>query len=349
MTDLPQLELLLIDAAERRHRRRRLRRTGVKALAVATVTLLVVSSLVRDDPELEIPAVPPTPRASTFDEAFGVFRRAELPSDKAPGAKPGDESRLIASNADVKAYLIHRGSRMCVATNLDPTPACGPVSLDPKEPQGYYFNDDGDGGRIILAFPDGVSAVSVGKTSYPVRTNGVIIDVPKWPVELSWMTPDGPASRIYQSAGAPSVEMSFGVLREPANPAESLDGFPSSRRLYASPDVSAWLVPRDGKVCLVVHVVDAGREGSRSACRRQIDNVHPIIMGVPHGPTSHIVAMVFPDGVRAPGMDDNGFLLIRDGQSAVNVRYTDQAGEQRVSWFPEGVAGFVMHAKAEQP
>jgi hypothetical protein len=227
------------------------------------------------------------------------------------------------------------------------------VSLDPKEPLGHFTNN-GSSGRIILAFPDSVTSVSAGGTVYPVRTNGVIIDVPKWPVELTWMTPDGPVSRRFEAGPAPTAETFYSVLRRRWKPSDNLAGYPGARLLYGSPDVSAWLIPRRGAVCLQVRTVDA-RTDTRSGCRHQLDDVrHPIVVAVPHLP-EHVVAMVFPDGATSPGIDENGFRLIRDGNSAVNVRYTDPTGIRRVSWFPTSpvggpeLAAFVLHARAESP
>jgi hypothetical protein len=349
--------LLLVDAAVRHRRRRRVRRTGLRVLVVAAAVALI-PVLVHDAPDHEIPAVPPAPRAvTTLGDAFSVFRRGEVPADKAPGSRPGDESRLIASDRDVRAYLLHRGSRLCIATRelhpRDSSLQCGPISLDPKLPLGNFTNR-GSTGRIILALPDGVSSVSAGSTEYPVRTNGVIIDVPKWPIDLTWMTPNGPASAHFEAGPAPTAEMLFAALRRPWKPADNLAGFPGARLLYMSADVTAWLIPRRGAVCLQVTTIGARRD-TRSGCRHRLDDVRdPIIVAVPHRP-QHVVAMVFPDGATSPGVNQDGFRLIREGEEAVNVRYIDPTGTPRVSWFPTSpvggpeMAAFVLHARAESP
>jgi len=125
-----------------------------------------------------------------------------------------------------------------------------------------------------------------------------------------------------------------------------------ARGRYVHP-VVVWLIPRRGAVCLTLIV--AGRMGSRSACRHQLDDTrHPIILAVPHR-SQHVIAMVFPEGATAAGADENGFLLIRNGEEAVKVRYTDPTGIPRVTRFPTSpnpitpMAAFVLHARAESP
>jgi hypothetical protein len=74
-----------------------------------------------------------------------------------------------------------------------------------------------------------MTAVTAGATTYPVRTNGVIMVVPKWPVELTWMTPDGPVSRRVEGAAAPTAEAFFAALRRPWKPTDTLAEFPGAR------------------------------------------------------------------------------------------------------------------------
>ena len=88
MTDIPELQHLLIDASTRRSRRCRRRAAGARFAALSAAALVAVVLYARgESADVEVPAASPTVSASatpaprTLDEAYAVFRRPAAAAD----------------------------------------------------------------------------------------------------------------------------------------------------------------------------------------------------------------------------------------------------------------------------
>ena len=121
MTDLPQLQTNLVDAATRRRRRRRVRRVTTRVAVAATLLVafpLLAREIAAPDPEVTAPT--PTPTATTgppktVEEAFGAFRRPATERDTPPWLAAGDEARFIGGPKAHPVYLVKRGEELCLA------------------------------------------------------------------------------------------------------------------------------------------------------------------------------------------------------------------------------------------
>jgi hypothetical protein len=337
MTDLPALQSLLVGAAVRRRRRRQARRV-VLAAAVVAAAVIVVPRGAPDD--REVPAITPAPAPG-----WSVFDRPERPGDRAPRIRAGDVSRRIATGPEAKAYLVKTlGGRLCIVLV---NPGVGRGCGDPGRTPSMLVGMGKGSGRLALALPNGVATVQLGTDApvrAPVTTNGLIVDVPKWPVRVTW-----PGGEFFsRGVGAvPRAEDYFSVLKRPEQPSDQLDGLPGARLLVDRDGARAWIVPRLGTVCLVVKTAGVRGERTVSGCRQNLpDTRFPLIVAAPLG-QHHVVAALFPDGAR-PGP----IVLIEDERSV--LRYTDPDGETRTEQLPARAANnelvvFFRHAKEADP
>lgn len=377
MTDLPQLQSLLVGAAERRVRRRRMRGV-VRFAAVAAVAGAAVFGVTRipvAPPEREVPAATPTPTAAKLttkqavEAAYAVFRRPAGPEDRLdtsnlPKPFQGGTARLVAVTADEKMYLILRGRTMCTFTRSTArrgySGGCGPARtyLDGHKPMGSFNDEDGPS-QLSFVFPDGVDELTLSladgsRTTYPVRGNVFIRSIPARAVVLEWRAPDGQAERIdFPHAPAARAQDFYRVFKRTATPADELDGLADARLVAKADNVRAWLVPRLGSVCLVVRSGDTQASG----CRHKVGDVRrPLIVGFnPNGAAHRVVAIAFPQFIKrveTPGstsVSGTDALLLLDGDGPRTLRYVEPGGGPRTDRFPAGGAAFTLHARPEAP
>ena len=217
MTDIPELQHLLIDASTRRSRRRRRRAAGTRFAAVSAAALIALVLYPRgESADVEVPAATPrvsatpAPTPSNVEEAYAVFRRPATADDETkldvpPGFEDAD-TRRIAQTPSGNVYLTHKGWGMCLVTGDRRVPtgglSCGRAAdyLDGIMLIGIDSFEAGPS-TIAFAFPDGVREVTLtlenGDTStYAVKTNGFARDVPARPVRLAWTAPNGTAQSL---------------------------------------------------------------------------------------------------------------------------------------------------------
>jgi hypothetical protein len=118
MTDLPELQHLLIEAAGRRSQRRRWER-GARVVAVAVVAALAVIAVPRATTgDVEVPAITPTPSGApaTIADAYSVFRRPAGGADQVMlfGKVRGSDVRLVAKTAKTRVFLALKGDQACI-------------------------------------------------------------------------------------------------------------------------------------------------------------------------------------------------------------------------------------------
>src|SRR5262249_20697223 len=90
--------------------------------------------------------------------------------------------------------------------------------------------------------------------TYPVATNGFARDAPSRPARLEWRAPDGTAQHAdFFHAPAFRAQDFYPVLARKATTKDALPGLPGARLILQKGPASAWLVPRRGAVCLVLH------------------------------------------------------------------------------------------------
>ncbi|MBE2319693.1 hypothetical protein DVA67_027235 [Solirubrobacter sp. CPCC 204708] len=351
MTDLPQLQADLTDAATRHRRRRRARRVTMR-VAVAAAVVAAVPLLVRDlgaaDPER--PATTPTPTVhgpmDTVEEAFAVFRRPATAGDKVPGLEAGEESRFLGGSAAHPVWLVKRGDELCLAvrtTRNEPVP-CGPESVFAS---GQALLARSSGGRLVAVLPDAVTtvtAMSPGVRPSTLPADALLMLMTGGDgVRLEWTAPDG-SPRTYEVRGRGPAAF-WSRFWDVEIPQDRLEGLPGARSLGSEAGVSAWLVPRRDAVCLVVI---AGRS-ENSGCRSPVsDTRFPIVVSA----GARIVA-AFPDTLKALAVEPGSArhtvwhnAIVIDGDAEL-IRYEDSAGERELR-LPRQ-EDFVLHADAVDP
>jgi hypothetical protein len=222
MTDFPELQHALVDAARRRHapRRRAWRVLRVAVPAAAAVALIAVLAGERTSDER--PATPsPTPAATLapidpLSRNYEVFRRPSARTDALPGkpVTPPDEPgttienrpRLLFERGDSRFYAVQASRRdasplVCVlqfvgdvqeAGSCNPVvenPALGgtvtwvPVLLDGAAAIAALAADDIS--ELEVEFPDGTSE------RHPFAGGAVLVPADPWPSGLTWMNTAG--------------------------------------------------------------------------------------------------------------------------------------------------------------
>ncbi len=384
MTDIPELQHLLIEAADRRRGRRRVAvaARGLALAAALVLAVLLVPRIAAQDREVEVPGTTATATATaaptvtskpkTVEEAFAVFRRPAGKQDHTTMRLPevkGGEVRRIASTPTIEVFLAWGGKQMCLVTQAighrGGSTGCGRTSvyLDGHHPTGSYSDDKGKS-TIAFAFPDGVSEVTVtlengDRDTYPVANNGFARDVPERPARLEWVAPDGkPDSISFTAAPAFAAKDFYSALQRPPAAGDKLGGLPGSRLVLRSDAAKAWLVPRLGAVCLVVQV--QGDPSRGSGCRHKVADVRrPLIVALPGPGGGRVVVAAFPNGAKnfalsptagVAGKTDNaGVLAFTDGGEARTLRYISPARNRFSDKLPAGTGGFVLNARAEPP
>lgn len=335
MTDLPQLQTLLVDAAVKRRRRRRVRRVGVPAVVLAAL-LVAVPWVIGEtrEPDPEVPAVTPAP-APRVEDAFGVFR--EPAKHPLPNLQPGDDMRALGQSA----YLLVREGQLClvVADRYE----CGPAAE-------YLFGHKilstvvDDRGYAVL--PDGVKSVTrtwLNRTParFAVLRNLVTFAAPVGSGALEWRAPDGSTHRE-KLRDITNPRMWYPRLGRPETALDRLGGYPGARLLITASDgqVDAWLVPRRDAICLVVRM----RRQERSVCRTPVaDTRKPLMVVMPSHPQRIVVIAtqswqqplwVTPEAAQR-AISDDAFLIL-EGDEARSIRYRDDRGRDVVVELPRG-------------
>jgi hypothetical protein len=188
MTDLPQLETLLIDAARRRRRTRRVRRGAVRALvaiAIVALAFVIVPRVGREAPDDEIPAKSPTPaptvagkptpRAADF---YSVLKRPAGPDDAVRGLA---EARKLVQLGHATAYLVPRRGAVCLVVQWHDqnVSGCRHKLADVRYPLVVALPgrpDRGDPQRLIAAvFPDTARNISVIPAVRSARSGNALL------------------------------------------------------------------------------------------------------------------------------------------------------------------------------
>ncbi|WP_028066116.1 hypothetical protein [Solirubrobacter soli] len=282
MSDLPQLETLLVDAAVRRRRRRRVV-GGARVAVLAAAAVVAFVAIPRSPSDVEVPAVTP----GSVEANYHVFRRPATPADG------GAESRAIGSAGG--AFLRRMQGEVCLVLKGRGTgrAPCGPVTsaLD------GFLKQDFDGG-VAFAFSDGVRKVSLiladgDEKTLPVVDNGVVVDLPSPVVRANWTAADGSAKGTsYAGAAAPPADM-FAILRAPSDGRDELPGLPGSRLALRANSVKVWLVPRRTTICVVMRIKDRSASGCQPI---GIANQAPMAIAMP-GSAGRVVVVVHNDAI----------------------------------------------------
>lgn len=357
MTDLPQLQTLLVDAAVKRRRRRRVRRAVVPLAALACVLAVLpwaVGDLHAPDPETPAPTVAPAP---SVQEAFGAFR-APTESDPLPLQQPGARVRSLGrpGTAYRDAYLLVRGSQLCLVVSPNFF-QCDEAS---ELVTGHKILFRVVGGRGYAVLPNGVQDLRREWTGFEpapftVSRNLVVFTAPAGGGRLDWIAPDGTRANLV--ARDPKDPRSYYPrLNEPERAADRLDPLlGGARQLIADEarDVHAWLVPRRATICLVVRTGD----GERSGCRPGNDVAKPLVVSAPARPQTVVVAAfpvnllpleVTPATARSTIGADG--LLVLDGADLVAFQYRDtKTGDEPRLYTPFNIDGYVLNGVEKPP
>lgn len=340
MTDLPQLQTLLVDAAVKRRRRRRVRRAAVPVL-VAAMAVLTVPWVLRDAfvPDREVPITPaPAPSAQ---EAFAVLRDATPP--RWGDGQPGDVLGELGRSQPPRPLLLVRGDQLCLVIADRERYACGRAA---DYTSGHKILSMVVDDWAYAVFPDGVKTVTRtwqgrGRARYAVLRNLATFKVPVGAGELDWRAPDGTTQRE-QLRDIRNPRLWFHRLGRPETALDREAGYRGARFLAGDADgrVKSWIVPRHDAICLVAR---AGGD-QRSVCRSPVaDTQRPLMLALPAQP-QRILVFAFPSwqtplGVspeRARRSIGHDAILVLDGDEAKSVRQRDEAGRETVVNVPSG-------------
>lgn len=223
MSDIPELEHALVEAARRHYRRgatgaaRRARHRLARplrfaaaplvlaAIAVAVVAVARVAAPPRAERPTDAPAT--TPGFVELQRAYGVFRRPRRTSDALPGRIPlspyydAEGSRQVGTAGGQRAFVIPardvRGKPdLCTLTTVASTGVngrCAPfVSTYGDGVLVSRSRRVSDGAPLLLAvFRDGVTMATIrlrdgSRIKRAVRDNAVFALLPSRAVALSW-------------------------------------------------------------------------------------------------------------------------------------------------------------------
>jgi hypothetical protein len=331
MTDLPQLQTLLVDAAVKRRRFRRVRRTGAGLLVAAAVAAVAVFGTDTAPDDRAVPVTPPSPApAMSVEDAFGAFGAPDGIDVQA--LRPGDRVRRLGQpeTAYADSYLVLRGDRLCLAVR--DTFECR-AAADLLSGHEILFNRVG--GRMYAVFPNGVKTVKRQWTSYEpasfaVSRNLVVFTAPSGRGRLDWRAPDGTAAHI-AIAGTTLEDAAsyYSVLPRGEQPGDGVNGLAGARWLISLGDVNAWMVPRRNAVCLIV------RLGQRrnSGCRAPVGNTAlPLVVAL-----DGYATIALPDGSEVlspppPGGVTTSTMLLARG--AREFRYRSPYGDEQTVTLP---------------
>ena len=336
MTDLPQLQTLLVDAAVKRRRRRRVRRAAAPALAL--VVCLVAISWVAGDvraPDPEKPAVTPAPVPSV-ESAFGVFRRPATRADARADSQPGDLVRSLGADAS----LLLRDDQLClIARNRY---ECGRAAdyVSGARALATVVDD-----TVYAVFPDSVTSVrrtwlNRKPTRFELAGNLLAVKAPVGAGRLDWRVADGSAAHV-NLRDITNPRMWYPQLGTPETDRDRELGFPGARFLFAPPegDIQTWLVPRRDGICLVAR--HGGEQ--RSVCRTPVhDTRKPLMLAVPSRPQRILVfafagwqspVSVIPESARRS--ISSSAIVVFDGDDARAVRARGDS-RQIVTDVPRG-------------
>ncbi|MDA0167801.1 hypothetical protein OJ998_01780 [Solirubrobacter taibaiensis] len=352
MTDLPQLQTNLVDAATRQRRRRRVRRVTVRVAVAATLLVafpLLAREIAAPDPEVIAPTPTPTATAGppkTVEEAFAVFRRPATARDTPPWLAAGDEARFIGGPKAHPVYLVKRGDELCLAVRNTQQPMV--CNLARAFVSGEALLVRARGNLLTVALPDAVRTVRITTPGFKPFTleaaDALAVTLGSRSTRLEWVAPDGTprADHLYGRDAAAH----WGRFWDAERPADHLDDLPGARRIVSDRKVDAWLVPRRNAVCLVVR---SGND-QNSGCRRNLGNSSfPIVVSVEHRIVAAFPDRLRPLSVEPPSRHSNqsNALLIRDGDDAVTFTYRDTAGVREVR-LPDQ-KDFVLNADPMSP
>jgi hypothetical protein len=202
VTEFPELQTALVDAAGRRYARRRAWRPvgGLILVGAAVAAAVVLIAVIGRSPDIEQPAPPAKPRV-TLRQHFEVFRRPRTPADKLPSdvdtlgllkLRPG-RSRLVAKQGRYEVYLVPtRGGEVCIADYTRGLPEgaiCSSVAdmADETNPLGQFGPD-----WLTYVLPNGVHDIRVvladGTVVRPrLRDNAILVRVPEAPYSVTWV------------------------------------------------------------------------------------------------------------------------------------------------------------------
>jgi hypothetical protein len=295
------------------------------------------------------------------------------PQTCAPKPESGavDRSRLVATLGDQRYFLVESGDSLCLMSMAGERPGgggCGDISyyLDGKHPIGSYSDEEGPSAPVF-AFPDGVEEVELQLVSgaverVPVEDNAIARRVESRVARLSWTAPDGTPQKL-DLHGAPAFDPAdfYSVLRRPARAGDELDGSPTARLVAERDGARAWLVPRDGQICLAVRS-PSSPPAAVEGCRAKVADVRrAIIVIVPGVSGDRIAFAAFPNaGGTQPGDpgsltllrgDTHEDLEIRDNTAAFDaedldeIRYRNPAGDLVTDRLPASADAAVLNAE----
>ena len=289
MTDLPELQHLLIDAADRRTRRRRRRSAGARFAVLAAAAVVAVVLLGRaDDPDVEIPATPPatsrtptpepTVAAGAVESAYGVFRRPAIAADKLRMKGPQGPRRrgAPAGRADPRGAVVpelrrrahvpgerehpapsRRRLRLWPGEHLPGRPPADRVLLGRKGTEHHHL-------RVPRRRARGPPHAREPRLAHlPGHQQHLLAPGPgaARAARVDGARRHRAAQRLPRRAGVPGP----GLLPRADPRRRGARRLPGSRLLVQTADTRAWLVPRLGAVCLVVR--SGGARAAAAATR----------------------------------------------------------------------------------
>ncbi|RKQ90709.1 hypothetical protein C8N24_0522 [Solirubrobacter pauli] len=351
MTDLPQLQTLLVHAAVKRRRRRRVRRAAAPVLALA-VLVAAIPWVLHDVrvPDREEPVTPSV--VPSVEEAFGPFQGP----DTAPlnDRRAGDRVRRVgrpAHRAPV-TYLRLRGDQLCLIVRI--RPLCAVAS---ELVSGHRILFGVVNGRGYAVLPNGVRSVRREWTGFEpapfaVTNNLVVFSAPVGGGRLDWVAPDGTPAHL-EVRNPKDPHSFYPRLNEPATEADRYANLPGARLLAGAEGVRAWLVPRRQRICLVVELT--GGSGG-SVCRRPDEVSTPLVIATPAEPQVVVAAFpstlvpleVSPATARSRVSADG--ILVLDGTDLTALRWRDtQTGSDVQLRTPFAIDGYVLNGEAGHP
>ena len=233
MTDLPQLQTNLVDAATRRRRRRRVRRVTTRVAVAATLLVafpLLAREIAAPDPEVTAPTPTPTGHGRPAEDGRGGVRRVPPARDRArhaalarggrrgalhrwpegPPGVPGQARRGAVPGRPQRAR-----SRWCATRRARSSPAmrcwCGPAA-----------------NLLTVALPDAVKTVRIttpGSKPFTLEAaDALAVTLGAGSGRLEWTAPDGTprADHIYWGDAATQLGALLGrraAGRPPRRPA----------------------------------------------------------------------------------------------------------------------------------